>query len=98
SFAIVPLPPASLLLQSNQMNVVRIELRQNCIAQRDHVRRIDGNRHVSPHLGRMTEHICNVRECSVAELKHVTRGMEVGDGVLAEISSKNECVVAAIAE
>ena len=77
---------------------MRIELRQNGVAQRDRLLGVDGHRHIGAHLRRMREHIGNVGERRVTELQHVGGGVEVGDGVLAEISRENEGVVAAIAE
>ena len=46
----------------------------------------------------MCEYIDHIREHSMAELEHVVLSMEVGEGVLAEISGEHEGVATAVAE
>ena len=58
------------------MDIVRVELRQNCIAQCDRVPRIDCDRHIGFHLLQMREGIGHIRERGVVELEHIAIGVD----------------------
>jgi hypothetical protein len=81
-----------------EVALVRLQLGQGHMLQRDRVVQIDGDYNIAmPIFLRGGEKGLNICEYRVIDLQHVSCGLKIRDRVVTKPRGKDECVVAACA-
>ena len=82
----------------NEVKIIAGQMIEHRVLQSDRIGRIDRDGHIGTNLSRVSQYVGKSRKDVVAQLNHVVRGLEVSDGVFADGTGEDKCIVSAISK